>query len=139
MVERKLFSDIKIEVGYVGTGTRNQFGDLEHQRRAGAETAAPVRVIGRTASTLLWDGFATPTITLSRWRSTAATPRSLLKGAYTWSKAINFIDDRGWAGLPLFNAASEIGRNRALAGYDIPHNVQIGAAYELPFGKAKSA
>ncbi|MFN7622682.1 MAG: TonB-dependent receptor domain-containing protein, partial [Acidobacteriota bacterium] len=29
MVERKLIKDIKIEVGYVGTGTRNQFGDLE--------------------------------------------------------------------------------------------------------------
>ena len=29
------------------------------------------------------------------------------------------------------------GRNRALASHDIPHNFQLGALYELPFGKEK--
>jgi hypothetical protein len=60
----------------------------------------------------------------------------LIKGAYTWSKAINMTDDTGWAGL-TFNSPSQRARNRALAGYDIPHNFNIGAAYELPFGKGK--
>ena len=60
-----------------------------------------------------------------------------LKGAYTYSKAINFTDDTGWTGLTPFNAPSAINRNRANAGYDIPHNFQIGAALELPFGRGK--
>jgi hypothetical protein len=60
-----------------------------------------------------------------------------VKGAYTWSKAINMVDDTGTDGLPLFNAPSQISRNRALAGYDIPHNFQLGFAAELPFGKGK--
>src|SRR5262249_33152169 len=34
-------------------------------------------------------------------------------------------------------AQSQISRNRALAGYDIPHILQLGAAAELPFGKGK--
>jgi hypothetical protein len=45
-------------------------------------------------------------------------------------------DDTGWAGL-TFNSPSAISKNRARAGYDIPHNLQVGAAYELPFGRGK--
>ena len=37
----------------------------------------------------------------------------------------------------MWNAASVFDRNRALAGYDIPHNLQVGFMYELPFGPGK--
>ncbi|QQS47969.1 MAG: TonB-dependent receptor [Acidobacteriota bacterium] len=140
MVERKLISDIKIEVGYVGTGTRNQFGDIDINV---AQTPNSTRILqqkyGRTASTLMWDGFASTAyhalqVAVNRRYSSGL----FIKGAYTWSKAINYFDDSGWAGLPLFRAGSDIGRNRGLAGYDIPHNVQVGAAYELPFGDGKT-
>ncbi len=139
MVERKLIKDIKVEVGYVGTGTRNQFGDINLNV---AQTPNSTRLLqaryGRTANTLMWDGFTSTSyhalqVAVNRRYSNGL----FIKGAYTWSKSINFFDDSGWAGLPLFNAASQIGRNRGLAGFDIPHNMQVGAAYELPFGKGK--
>lgn len=139
MIERKLIKDIKVEVGYVGTGTRNQFGDVELNA---AQTPNSTRFLqqkyGRTASTLMWGGLASTSyhalqVAVNRRYSNGL----FLKGAYTWSKAINFFDDSGWAGFPLFNAQSQIGRNRGLAGYDIPHNFQVGASYELPFGKGK--
>jgi len=139
MVERKLIKDIKVEVGYVGTGTRNQFGDVELNA---AQTPNSTRFLqqkyGRTASTLMWGGLSSTSyhalqVAVNRRYSNGL----FLKGAYTWSKAINFFDDSGWAGFPLFNAQSQIGRNRGLAGFDIPHNFQIGASYELPFGKGK--
>jgi len=138
MIERKLINDIKIEAGYVGTATRNQFGDVEGNAAQGPNQPRPMAQFGRTASTLLWDGFATTNyhslqVAVNRRYSNGL----FIKGAYTWSKAINLIDDSGWAGLPLFNAGPQIGRNRALAGYDVPHNFQLGAAYELPFGKGK--
>ena len=138
MVERKLISDIKVEVGYVGTATRNQFADVEANAAQGPNQPRPYASVGRTASTLLWDGFSTSNyhslqVAVNRRYSNGL----FIKGAYTYSKAINLIDDSGWAGLPLFNAGDQIGRNRALASYDIPHNVQIGAAYELPFGNGK--
>jgi hypothetical protein len=46
-------------------------------------------------------------------------------------------DDDGTQGL-LFSYLPHLDRNRALAGYDIPHIFQLGAVYELPFGKGKS-
>lgn len=139
MVERKLVKDIKVEVGYVSTGTRNQFGDVEFNA---AQTPNSLRFLqtkyGRTASTLLWNGLASTSyhalqVAVNRRYSNGL----FIKGAYTWSKAINFFDDSGWAGFPLFNAQSQIGRNRGLAGFDTPHNFQLGTAYELPFGKGK--
>ncbi len=139
MVERKLVGDIKVEAGYVGTATRNQFGDVNINV---AQTPNSSRFLqqryGRTANTLMWDGLASTSyhalqVAVNRRFSNGM----MIKGAYTFSKAINFFDDSGWAGFPLFNAQSQIGRNRGLAGFDIPHNVQIGAFYELPFGKGK--
>jgi hypothetical protein len=139
MVERKLIKDIKVELGYVGTGTRNQFGDLELNAAQGPGQSRPLQTkYGRTASTLLWNGFTSASYHSLQIAANRRYSNGLfIKGAYTWSKAMNFFDDSGFAGLALFNATSEIGRNRSLAGYDVPHNFQLGAAYELPFGKGK--
>jgi hypothetical protein len=60
----------------------------------------------------------------------------LLKGAYTWSKAINMADDNGWVGVN-WNSPEVIYRNRARAGYDRTHVFQMGYVYELPFGKGR--
>ena len=137
-VERKLPADFKVEVGYVGTQTTHQLADIDVNAAQGPNGARQLAALGRTGSTLLWDGFLSANyhalqVALNRRLSKGI----FVKGAYTWSKAINMTDDTGWAGLPLFNAQSQISRNRALAGYDIPQNFQIGAAAELPFGKGK--
>ncbi len=138
-VDRKVYKDIRVEVGYVGTATAHQFADININvaQAPGARRFLQDKY-GRTANTLLWDGF----LSSNYHALQVAVNRRLsngffLKGAYTYSKAINMADDTGWAGLPLFNAQSQISRNRARAGYDIPHNFQMGAAYELPFGKGK--
>ena len=60
----------------------------------------------------------------------------LLKGAYTWSKAIDEAPYSDWTEY-RYNAAIVFDRNRALADHDIPHNFQLAAVYELPFGKEK--
>ena len=136
-VERKLISDIKVEVGYVGTQTTNQLGDTEGNAAEPGGVQPLAAKYGRTASTLLWDGqFSANYHALQVAVNRRFANGLFIKGAYTWSKAINMTDDTGWAGL-TFNSPSQRGRNRALAGYDIPHNFNIGAAYELPFGKGK--
>ena len=58
----------------------------------------------------------------------------LLKGAYTFSKALNETDDDGWVGLS-WNQPSQMDRNFALGGRDRTHNLQMGFVYELPFAK----
>ena len=60
----------------------------------------------------------------------------LLRGAYTYSKAINWTDDDGFATL-AWNYAPVLIRNRAQAGYNIPHNFELAYSYELPAGKGK--
>jgi hypothetical protein len=60
----------------------------------------------------------------------------MLKGAYTYSKAINMTDDDGNANT-IFNWPQVFYRNRAQAGYNIPHVFQLGAVYEMPFGKGR--
>jgi hypothetical protein len=61
----------------------------------------------------------------------------MVKGAYTYSKAIDFTDDDGWAGL-AWNDPSAFSRNRAVAGYNTPHIFQLAFVYELPAGKGKT-
>ena len=60
----------------------------------------------------------------------------MIKGAYTYSKAIDYTDDDGWASVG-WNWAPVFQRNRAAAGFDRTHVLQMGWVYELPFGKGK--
>ena len=60
-----------------------------------------------------------------------------MKGAYTYSRAINMTDDDGWAGLS-WNDPTILRRNRAQAGYNTPQVFQMSYVYELPFGKGKT-
>jgi hypothetical protein len=60
-----------------------------------------------------------------------------LKGAYTYSKAINMSDEDGNTFF-TFNTPSEFSRNRAVAVYHIPHMLQLGFVYELPFGPGRA-
>jgi hypothetical protein len=94
------------------------------------------QAFGRTAPTNMLDGWLS-----SRYSAFQATVNHsmtkglLVKGAYTFSKAIDMSDDDGWAGLPLFNWGPAIYRNRALASFDRTHVLQVAAVYRLPFGK----
>ncbi|HYZ83060.1 MAG TPA: TonB-dependent receptor, partial [Bryobacteraceae bacterium] len=54
---------------------------------------------------------------------------------YTWSKAINYADNND-SGL-TWNWPELWDRNRATAGFDRTHNLQIYGVYTLPFGKGK--
>ncbi len=63
-----------------------------------------------------------------------------VKGAYTFGKAINFQDGSGSdsGGTTLgWNHPSVFYRNRAIAGYDRRHNLQMAWVYDLPFGPGK--
>lgn len=136
-VERKLPGDFKVEAGYVSTQTSNQFADIEINASQGPNLPRPLAALGRNASTLMWDGWLSSNYHALQVAINRRLSRGILiKGAYTYSAAINMTDDTGWAGVG-WNAQSQIARNRARAGYDIPQNFQIGLSAELPFGKGK--
>jgi hypothetical protein len=143
IIERKLPAKFLVSVGYVGTQTVHQFGDFDVNAslpgtgQAGQPFNRP-QFGNRTASTLFWQGFLSSNyhalqVSINRQFANGL----LVKGAYTYSKAIDFTDDDGWAGLN-WNDPNVFRRNRAQAGFNTPQVFQLSYVYELPVGKGKS-
>jgi len=139
-IERQFPGAFIVSAAFVGTATTHQFAD--HELNAGAPGSGTAGLplagpLGRRVSTLFEDGWLSShynalQVAINRRFSTGL----LIKGAYTYSKAIDMADDDGRTAL-LFNYAPMLYRNRARAGFDVPQNFQIAGVYELPFGKDK--
>jgi len=143
IVERKLPANFIVSAGYVGTHTVHQFADLDlNSSLPGTGAAGQLynrpQFGNRTASTLFWQGFLSANYNALQVSINRQFSHGLLvKGAYTYSKAIDYTDDDGWAGL-TWNDPNILRRNRARAGFDTPQIFQLAYVYELPFGKGKS-
>ncbi|MEP6917325.1 MAG: TonB-dependent receptor [Acidobacteriota bacterium] len=141
VIERTLPAKMVASIGYVGSASVNGFAFLDINASqvpgSGDEGRPLFAKFGRTSATREWDGR-----THSNYNSLQATLNRrfsdglLLKGAYTFSKAIDEADYSDWTEF-RWNAQSVFYRNRALASHDIPHNFQFGFVYELPFGTGK--
>lgn len=139
-LQKKLPAGFVAQAGYVATRTVRAMGYA--QLNAGQEIGrgAAGRPLNqrfrRTADTIepgplgnaLYDSLQA---TLERRFSQGMA----LNVAYTWSKAINWVNNND-DGLAV-NYLGAILRNRKLAGYDRPHNLQISHIWELPFGPGK--
>src|SRR5204862_40139 len=155
VVERKLPANFFFSVGYVGTQTVHQFGDLNinaslpgtgqlgqplNCQTPNFTTNPPTCVVpafGRTTDTLLFQGWLSANYHSLQAAITRQFSKGLMvKGAYTYSKAIDWTDDDGWAGLD-WNDPNILRRNRAQAGFNTPHIYQLAYVYELPLGKGK--
>jgi hypothetical protein len=139
-LEKKLPQNIVTSIGYVGSHSVHLLADYDiNAGSPGSGTAGlPFAAqFGRTIATNMWDGYLS-----SNYHSLqVAVNRSfskglMIKGAYTYAKAIDYTDDDGWASVG-WNWAPVFQRNRAVAGFDRTHNLQIGWLYELPMGKGK--
>lgn len=139
-MERELGQNFVGSVAYVGTQSTNMLADrnINAGMPGTATDQLPLaQAFGRRIAMNMWDGWLS-----SNYHSLQATLNRqfsnglLLKGAYTWSKAINMTDDNGWAGVN-WNSPEVIHRNRARAGYDRRHIFQMAYVYELPFGRGK--
>ncbi|MBI3684455.1 MAG: TonB-dependent receptor [Acidobacteria bacterium] len=140
-VERQLPGQVITSVAYVGTRTVHSFADLEINAAApgGGTAGRPLNALfGHSVDTWAWNGFLNAyyhalQVAINRHMAGGL----LLKGAYTYSKAINQTDEDGWTGTIAWNWQPVFYRNRARAGYDIPHIFQMGFVYELPAGKSR--
>ena len=137
-IERQWGGNFTTSVGYVGTQTVRSFADLEINAAApgGGTAGRPLFArFGRSIDTWAWNGYLSANYhALQASFNHRASHGLLLKGAYTFSKAINFTDEDGWTGTINWNWGPVFSRNRALAGYDVPHNFQTGFVYEVPAG-----
>jgi Carboxypeptidase regulatory-like domain/TonB dependent receptor-like, beta-barrel len=141
IIEHKLPGELVTSVGYVGTASVRGFGFLDinaSQIPGSGDDGRPLfQKFERTATTREFDGR-----THSTYHSLQATINRrvagglFLKGAYTYSRAINDADYSDWTEY-TWNAAIAFNRNRAPATYNIPHIFQLAYVYDLPFGKGK--
>lgn len=141
VVERKLPGAFVASVGYVGSASVRGFAFLNinaSQVPGSGDEGRPLFArFGRTSATREWDGR-----THSNYHSLQTTLNRrfsgglLIKAAYTYARAIDEAAYSDWTEF-LWNAPSVFHRNRAQANHNIPHNLQAGFVYELPFGPGK--
>ena len=138
-LERQFPLDLYITLGYVGTRTDGGYADLNlNYAESGGDTQRQLFAQAGTANIFDWAAR-----TKSRYNGLQMAINRpfkqglLLKGAYTWGKAMNETDEDGWATL-VWSQPSQLQRNFALAGYDRTHIFQMGFVYELPFAKTQS-
>jgi hypothetical protein len=140
--EHRFPAEVVGSIGYIGSSSVRGFAFLDVNASqipgSGNEGRPLFAAFGRTTTTREWDGR-----THSNYHSLQATINRrfkdglLLKGAYTYSRAIDMADYSDWTEF-RWNASSVFSRNRAAATHNIPHNLQFAFAYELPFGEGKT-
>jgi hypothetical protein len=122
----------------VGTITTHQLGfkDINAAEVGQGQAGRPLSAaFGRTAFTYRFDGWLSSNYhALQVALNKPFTKGLFLKGAYTWSKAMNRTDDDGWSNVD-WNAPSLLYKNYGPAGYDRTHVFQLGFVADLPLGK----
>lgn len=136
-VERRMPGDIFASVGYVATRSVDMLADrdINASRPGQGNASRPYAAItGRVTNINMWDSYLNSDYHSLQVAINRNVGGLTLKGAYTWSKALNMADDEGWAGV-WWDQDDVFERNRARAGYDRTHMFNMGFVYELPFLK----
>jgi hypothetical protein len=137
VIERRLPLDVSVDIAYVGTKGDGGYADIDANAPTvigGGNASRPLFAqFGRARDLKLWgQRLKTRYHALQLGVNRPFTRGLLLKGAYTWSKAMNMANEDGWTGVD-FNTPSQYHRNYALAGFDRTHNLQVGFLYQLPW------
>ena len=137
-VEHRFPTDIAVSIGYVGTRTDGQYATrgLNYAESGGNANRTLFTQAGTAAINSLASTARTRYNALQVAINRPYKNGILLKGAYTWSKAMNEVEDDG--GGYTWAQPSQFSRNYALANVDRPHMLQVGFVYELPFGRDSS-
>jgi hypothetical protein len=138
--ERRIPYDMSVDVAYVGAKGTGGYAALDINAptvlgtgNQGRPYFNPDPALSRIVRIDSWgDRLKTNYQSLQIALNKPFTHGLLLKGAYTYSQSKNQSDSDGRATVN-WNTPSEYYRNYALAGFDRPHNFQMGFAYALPW------
>ena len=136
--ERRLPAHFSLSTAYVGTKTTQLMGlyDINSAGAGQGRAGQPLfQKFGRTEALWRYDGYLSSNYhSLQVALNRPFTNGFFVKGAYTWSKAMNRQDDDAWATVDRPHA-SVFSTNYGPAGYDRTHMFQLGFVAELPGGK----
>jgi hypothetical protein len=139
-VERRLPGEIVASVGYVGQHSSHLLADYDLNAGfpGSGTTLTPLyQKFGDVSQVYDSSGYLSSEYNSLQVAFNRQFSKGLmLKGAYTWSHAIDYTDDDGWAEMDWYG--NQFSRNRATAGFNVGQVFQLGWVYELPFGKGKA-
>jgi hypothetical protein len=138
-VERTLGVGFIYQIGYVGSHTVRAPTQFNINTAApGTGTAGqPIHAaFGNASSIYSYIPFAWANYNALQTQVVRRVKRASIGVFYTYSKTMDFADN-GYAGSPFFLYAPVIDRNYALASFDLKHNFETYATYDLPFGKGQ--
>jgi Carboxypeptidase regulatory-like domain/TonB dependent receptor-like, beta-barrel len=134
-VQRDIGAGINIQTAYVGSrGVRQTVNQNINAGGPGGGNngRALFAKFGRTTNITYHTPFDTSVYDGLQVQATRRVGATLLGLSYTFSKSISWGDDTDsgltWNWLPMLY------RNRAVAGFDRTHNLELYGNYELPFG-----
>jgi len=140
MLQKKL-GDFTAQAGYVATRQNHIMGFAEQNygRPGGGRPSQPFfQRFSRTASTRI-----VGTVGNSHYDALQATLERRFRGGYhlavnyTWSKCIGVAGVNNSGDSPAIKIPEYFFLNRALCGWDQPHNFSVINIAELPFGRGK--
>lgn len=138
-MQRDFGRGINFTAGYVGSRGVRQTA-IQNINAAGPGGGAAGRALfpafGRISDIRLFTPFNSSQYNGLQSNVTRRVGAALVGASYTWSRSIGYTDDQD--GNLSFNYLPMLARNKAVAGFDRTHNLQIYGNYELPFGKGKS-
>ncbi|MGC8791816.1 MAG: TonB-dependent receptor domain-containing protein [Bryobacteraceae bacterium] len=140
MLQKKL-GEFSLQAGYVATRQNNILGFAEQNygRPGGGRPSQPFfQRFGRTATTRIVGPVGN-----SHYDALQAMLERRFRGGYhlavnyTWSKCIGVSGVNNSGDAPSINIPEYFFLNRALCGWDQPHNFSVINITELPFGRGK--
>ena len=140
-IQREIMKNMTLQVAYVGTRAIRQTAAININASTGIGRGNADRALfpayGLIGNISQLTPFNTSNYNAFQMQLTKRmSGASQLGLAYTRSKAISWADNND-SGL-TWNNPSEWRRNRAVANFDRPNNLQLFGIYELPFGKGQA-
>lgn len=134
-IQRDAGAGFNVQAAYVGSKSIRQTV-IQNINAAGPGGGNPGRALyssfGRIADIKEYVPFNSANYNSLQVQVTRRVGRSLLGASYTLSRAIDYGDDTD-SGL-IWNWVPMLQRNKAVAGFDRTHNLQLYGNYPLPFG-----
>ena len=137
-VQRDLGEGFNVQAAYVGNrGIRQTvIQNINSAGPGGGNTGrALYAAFQRTSNISYFTPFNTSSYNSLQLQATRRIKGAMIGVSYTLSRAVDYADDQD-SGL-TFNWVPMLQRNKAVAGFDRTHNLQIYGNYDLPFGKGK--
>jgi hypothetical protein len=141
--ERRLPLDFSVDVAYVGAKGEGGYAwvDVNLPNTLGGGAASRPYFIshGRQLAIDVWGAILdTDYDSLQVAINRPFKQRFMLKGAYTFSRSMNESDADGRTSPAFGSHPAYLDRSWALAGFDRPHNFQMGFVYQLPWQRTET-